>query len=276
MKWTMFAALLVCCFWISGACINSRLGRSCFEIATQCGFKEVCFKSEDFVLYGAVKTGSQTQDILTVYLEGDGAAWRRKGELACDPTPRQPLALWLALEDPSAKILYLARPGQFRKSKDPYCQPAYWSLARYSEKVVRAFVEIIDSVKKRMQVHKIGLVGYSGGGVIAALLAARRDDVVWLVTVASNLDHRLWCAEHKVTPLKDSLEPKEFGMKLKNIPQIHFIGGRDQTVSQEVVQSYINAMPDKKLIKIVVEDQFDHHCCWQKVWPELLKMIPGR
>ncbi|MCD6292251.1 MAG: alpha/beta hydrolase [Deltaproteobacteria bacterium] len=275
MKWFMVAASLVCGSWMCGACI-SRLDRSCFAIANQYGFEEVCFKTENFVLYGVVKRENQSQDILTVYIEGDGAAWHRKGELACDPTPRQPLALWLALRDPSAKILYLARPGQFLRDKDPYCQSAYWSLARYSEKVVRAFTVVIDRIKKRMQVHKIGLVGYSGGGVIAALLAARRDDVVWLVTVASNLDHQLWCAEHKVTPLKDSLEPKKFGEELKHIPQIHFVGGRDKIVSQKVVQSYVDAMPDKTLIKIVVKEQFDHHCCWQKVWPELLKTIPGR
>ncbi len=276
MKWFVTVGFLVCSTLMLLACIHFKHNRHYFEVALQAGFEEVHFKTEEFILYGAVKTENCPQDTLTVYIEGDGAAWHRKGELACDPTPKQPLALWLALKDSSARILYLARPGQFQRNEDPHCRSAYWSLARYSEEVVRAYTAAIDRIKKRVQVHKIGLVGYSGGGVIAALLAARRDDVVWLATVASNLDHRLWCAEHKVTPLKDSLEPKKFGAKLKNIPQIHFVGGRDQIVSQEVVQSYVDALPDNKLVKIVAKEQFDHHCCWQSVWPGLLKMIPGR
>lgn len=276
MKWLATVGLLVYGLWMLAACAQYRQGQRYFDLASKAGFSEIRFSNEEFAIYGALKHEDRVAEILVVYLEGDGAAWRRKGEPAPDPTPQQPLALLLALEDPAAGVLYLARPGQFQRAEDPHCRPAYWSLARYSETVVKAYSLIIERVKRRKQVQKIGLIGYSGGGVLAALLAARRDDVVWLATVASNLDHRLWCAEHQVTFLRDSLEPKNFGDRLENIPQIHFIGGRDQIVSQKVIQSFISAMADKKSVELVVMKGFDHHCCWQKAWPGLLEMIPGR
>ncbi|MBN2808862.1 MAG: hypothetical protein JXR80_05145 [Deltaproteobacteria bacterium] len=180
----------------------------------------------------------------------------------------------MAIKDPADKILYLARPGQFLQSKDPQCQSCYWLKAeRYSEKVIKAYMIVIDLVKNEQKVKKIALVGYSGGGVIAALLAARRDDILWLATVAANLDLQLYCSQHQITPLDDSLKPIDFTATLQKIPQFHFVGGRDQIVPPEIVQSYINAMPEKKFVTMITKKKFDHHCCWEKEWPQLLNWI---
>ena len=276
MKAPIAAILLACSFCMLSACSHTELNQRHFENAAEFGFEANRFTTADFIIYGATKTEKSSSDTLIVYIEGDGSAWRRKDEPGRNPTPRNPLALWLALKDPAPKILYLARPGQFQRAGDPRCLSSYWSLARYSEKVVKTFSTIIDRVKKEILVQKIGMVGYSGGGVLATLLAAYRDDVCWLATVASNLDHKSWCVQHKVTPLKNSLEPKKFADKLQNIPQIHFAGGRDQIVPPITIQSYIDELPKKDFIKIIVEEQFDHYCCWQKEWLRLLRMIPGR
>ena len=257
------------------SCSHYGSGRSQFDRALKTGFTKIRFMTKDFVIYGAIKNEVSHQDNLVVYIEGDGAAWRQN-KIPADPTPKQPLALDLALADPAPEVLYLGRPGQFRQIDDPQCRPVYWSLARYSEEIVAVFSKLVDVVKKRCHAGKIGLIGYSGGGVIATLLAARRNDVVWLVTIASNLDHELWCREHNVTPLKYSLEPKKFAEKLQKIPQVHFVGGQDRIVARRVVQSYVNSMPESSSIRIVVEEQFDHHCCWREAWPDLIKMIPGR
>jgi len=52
---------------------------------------------------------------------------------------------------------------------------------------------------------QIQLIGYSGGGATAALIAARRDDISRLITVAGNLDHDKWTQLHTITPLTHSL-----------------------------------------------------------------------
>ena len=50
---------------------------------------------------------------LTVYIEGDGYAWKTRRSLSNDPTPTDPIALRLALQDPAANLVYLARPCQY-------------------------------------------------------------------------------------------------------------------------------------------------------------------
>ena len=52
-------------------------------------------------------------DALTIYLEGDGNAWRTRYSLSSDPTPRTPMVLELAALDPSSSLAYLARPCQY-------------------------------------------------------------------------------------------------------------------------------------------------------------------
>ena len=56
------------------------------------------------------------------------------------------------------------------------------------DKVVRVSKQAIDTLKQQFQSEEIVLVGYSGGGAIAALVAARRADVADLISVAGNLD----------------------------------------------------------------------------------------
>jgi hypothetical protein len=66
--------------------------------------------------------------------------------------------------------------------------------------VISASNQAVDALKQRYGAQEIVLVGYSGGGAVAALVAARRTDVVRLVTVAGNLDHLAWTHLHSVPP----------------------------------------------------------------------------
>ena len=89
----------------------------------------------------------------------------------------------------------------------------------------------------RAQARQLRLVGYSGGGTLAALLAARRADVCQLITVASNLDIERWASHHKVSPLWGSENPASYGAALQHLPQYHLIGGDDQVVPATIVLS---------------------------------------
>ena len=125
---------------------------------------------------------------LTLYIEGDGFAWRTRRELSDDPTPRHMLVLSLAAIDPSENVAYIARPGQSTASGVPDCDAAYWSGKRFSEEAVRAIDSVIDHLKAESGAREINLVGYSGGAAIAVLIAARRSDIASLRTIAGNLD----------------------------------------------------------------------------------------
>ncbi len=142
---------------------------------------------------------------LTVYIEGDGHAWIDSRTVSPDPTPHQPVVLRLALQDPAAAVAYLARPCQYIKG--PRCHYRYWTYARFSPEITQALNEGIDQLKQMTQTRSVILVGFSGGGGLALLLAASRNDVKQVIAVAGNLDTAAWAAFHKLTPLSGSINP---------------------------------------------------------------------
>src|SRR3546814_2839304 len=63
-----------------------------------------------------------------------------------------------------------------------------WTSARFSDGVIVSMSDALDRLKEEAGASSLDLVGYSGGGGVAVLLAARRRDVVSIVTIAGNLD----------------------------------------------------------------------------------------
>ncbi len=211
---------------------------------------------------------------LTLYIEGDGLAWRTRHIPSTNPTPINPLGLKLAVEHPSGPAAYLARPCQFVAGEDRRnCTQNNWTAGRYSLTTIESTLQAIDQLKAHYGAKKVILVGYSGGGAIASLTAAQRTDVIGLITVAGNLDHRIWTELHNITPLNASLNPADFAQQLKKIPQLHLVGSEDQQVPPPVAYSYLQQFQDQSNIHVEVIPKFTHQCCWVENWPALLKMI---
>ena len=237
------------------------------------GWNPVHFNSNGFPLTGFMKRGAKTGGILRVYIEGDGFSWKNRYDLSKDPTPKDPVALRMAITDNGSNLFYLGRPCQYCKdiAEAPLCRPQYWSTHRYSSEIIDAMSISIDQVMKRTKAESVELVGFSGGGTVAALLSARRSDVVWFATVAANLDLQAWTSLHRVTPLNKSLNPADFIATLQAVPQIHFVGNKDKKVPEVIIRSYLDRMTDHSMSKIVLLPGFDHNCCWVEQWPTILK-----
>lgn len=207
--------------------------------------------------------------ILNVYVEGDGAAWPTPYHPPHDPTPLQPVALALAAVDPAPAVAYLGRPCQYLDAFElAGCSSGYWTELRFAPEVVAAYMTLLDRLKLASGARSLRLFGHSGGGVLAALLAARRDDVVQLVTVAAPLDVAEWTAWHKATPLRGSLDPAA-GAPMPLPPATHFVGGRDSVVPPQLVAGFASRSGGR--LREVPE--FDHQCCWSRDWPRLLEEI---
>jgi poly(3-hydroxybutyrate) depolymerase len=86
------------------------------------------------------------------------------------------------------------------------------------------------------------MVGYSGGGNIAALLAARRHDIQSLRTVAGNLDVAWVNTLHNVTPMPNAISAMDSAVKLRTLPQIHYSGDADKTVPVDVARHFQQAV----------------------------------
>jgi pimeloyl-ACP methyl ester carboxylesterase len=207
---------------------------------------------------------------LVVYLEGDGAAWETRFQPSRDPTPERPIALRLAVADSAPKVLYLGRPCQYVADADPRCAQQWWTSHRYAPAVVASISEAVDQAKALAGTRTVHLIGYSGGGALAAILAADRSDVGSVITVAANLDHAAWTALHGDAPLRGSLNAADFARAAEAVPQVHFAGERDEVVPLAVTQAYLARMGDRSSTLVRVVPSHDHDCCWASAWPRLL------
>ena len=208
---------------------------------------------------------------LTIYIEGDGMAWISRTTLSDDPTPRQPMALEMAILDLSANVAYLGRPCQYvTDSHRRNCQPDYWSTSRFAEEVIAATDQAIERLKTESQADNLQLVGYSGGGAVAVLVAARRNDVVGIRTVAGNLDHSAFTDHHGVTPLSGSLNPLDVRQNLAIIPQIHFVGDQDRTIPPFIAESFVRTANKGFCAKVEIVPGMKHGSEWNRLWPSLL------
>jgi predicted esterase len=211
--------------------------------------------------------GSAQDGLLSVYIEGDGLAWLSSQTPSNDPTPVDPLALRLAVAQPGGAVAYLARPCQYKGAADARCSQRYWTGERFAEAVIDASDQALDQLKARAGARRLLLVGYSGGGAVAALLAQRRNDVAGLATVAGNLDPNGWTRLHRVSPLLGSLDPMTARHALSRLPQWHWVGSADRNMPATLAQGFSLALPQAQ---VVVLDGFDHRCCWAERWPVLI------
>jgi pimeloyl-ACP methyl ester carboxylesterase len=242
------------------------------RIAESAQLSAVHLETRRFTLAAYQRIEVGPDDTLVVYIEGDGLAWITRGQLSENPTPPDPIGLRLAARDDAPTVLYLARPCQFvtgRAARN--CESKYWSTARFAIEVVEAVDEAVNIVKRVTGKPKVELIGYSGGGTLATLLAAHRQDVSRVITIAANLDPSFWAVHHGVTPLHESLNPINFATRLGRIPQVIFVGGRDRIVPASVSAHYRQALPRDTPVTIITIASFTHTCCWADRWPELLR-----
>jgi dienelactone hydrolase len=212
---------------------------------------------------------------LHVYIEGDGLAWVSRTQPSTDPTPRRATGLALAAADPAANVLYLARPCQFTpRSRDPHCGVTYWTGRRFAPEVVRAAEAAIDHYTAGLPGERLDLVGFSGGGALAVLVAAGRRDVESLRTVAGDLDTEYVNRLHQVSSMPESLNPIEAAPRVADIAQLHFAGGADTVVPPAVAQRFIAATGGRCARLRTVPD-LGHDGDWGRLWPTLLAIPPA-
>ncbi|WP_341304868.1 alpha/beta fold hydrolase [Pseudomonas sp. TMP25] len=267
-----FCLLLVL---LLSACTAERLKErraASVAIASEAGWQRMRLDAGAFVLTAFAPPTLKQVTTLTVYIEGDGLAWISASTPSQDPTPLNPLGLKLALRDPSGAAVYLARPCQFVAGPDKRgCQQKYWTNQRFAPEVITASLNAIEQLKQRYGAERLVLVGYSGGSAVASLVAARRQDIQRLITVAGNLDHQTWTQEKRLSPLKGSLNPADAWENLQSVPQTHFVGGQDTIIGPSISRAYAARFPPTAPLTIKLIPTFDHHCCWAERWPNLLQ-----
>jgi hypothetical protein len=238
-------------------------------VASQAAMRREEVSTGPFVLTTYVRAQPHAA-VLRVYIEGDGRAWLSRTRVSPDPTPHEAMGLQLAASDGEADLLYLARPCQFTPmARNPACRPAYWTDLRYAPEVVDAMDAALSQYVARLRPTRLELVGYSGGGAVAVLLAARRRDVAAIRTVAGNLDHAAVNRWHQVSPMPDSLNPIDVAPQVSHIPQRHFSGADDRVVPTAIARDFVARAAPCAALQVLPD--MGHESDWPARWPTLLR-----
>ena len=208
--------------------------------------------------------------VLFVFVDGDGSPWSRDGqEPATDPTPRRPLALELAARTPHS-VVYVGRPCYFLARSDAACNTGVWTSERYSASVVASLAAVVNRTAAVNGFRSIVLIGYSGGGTLAVLMAPYIPSTSAVATIAANLDVAAWASWHGYRPIEGSLNPATQPPLDSAIRQWHLVGGRDVNVPERVSRRYLDTLNPGQIWRF---PSFDHACCWAEQWPNILGRI---
>jgi pimeloyl-ACP methyl ester carboxylesterase len=203
---------------------------------------------------------------LHIYLDGDGRPFVTPRRIARDPTPSEPLVLDLMQADPEPAV-YLGRPCYH--GLQSACDPRDWTIARYGPRMVDALAAAVTRIAAERQVQDLVLIGYSGGGVLAVLIAERVPAVSAVMTVAANLDVDAWTDMHGFSPLEGSLNPAT-RPRASHAPALHLSGEKDRSVPPAAIQRYRARVPEAVFVTV---PGFGHTCCWARDWPQWLDRL---
>ena len=250
-------------FLLSSCASVAELKSSLSEKALKAGFESKITQTSNFKIFSLEKITNPAKP-LRVYIEGDGNAWLSKTNISPNPTPIRPMLAKLAFADDSENIIYIARPCQY--VEDPKCVEKYWTSAIYSHEAINSVDEVLDEY----QDYQIELIGYSGGATIALFIAANRENIKSLHTIAGNIDTEAFVKLHDVSPYSDSRSTDEVIPSLANIPQHHLIGAEDDIVPQKIADSYVSKLPHLRCTKLSIIPNADHVSGWDGKAPRLL------
>jgi hypothetical protein len=257
---------------VTQSCVSHSPEATAVAISDRAQFQQAELRGGDFILRVYYRFDSPGAP-LRIYLEGDGRAWLTKTRASRNPSPKNPIGLYLAAQEHVGNVMYIARPCQYVSfEKNLKCEYPYWTGKRFAPEVIDSVSAVIDSGKKKAGAGKLEIIGFSGGGAVALLVAARRSDVSGIRTVAGNLNHKVWAQHHKVDPLKGSLNAADVAEEVANIPQVHYVGSQDENIGRFVAESFRSKAGKDNCIKIEMVKGASHSKGWEQAWPDLISV----
>jgi len=187
------------------------------------------------------------------------------------PEGANPVALRLAAHDPKSNVIYLAQVCQYVGHASD-CPDEYTGDKRHAPEVIEAYNTALNNIRGFHDISGFHIVGYDGGAGIAAALAAQREDVLSLRTVAGILDTQFYAHINNTEFESGSLNPVDIASELSDMPQHHFIGQLDQKVPPAIYHSYAQAMGKTPCSQVTIVPDAGHIDGWAEQWGKLRVM----
>jgi pimeloyl-ACP methyl ester carboxylesterase len=89
------------------------------------------------------------------------------------------------------------------------------------------------------------------------------------VTIAANLDTAAWAAYAWGGDLARSLNPATSAPLADHIRQRHYAGGADRVVPPQMAAPAASRLG----ADLIVIDDYDHACCWERSWPDIIREV---
>ncbi|MBO7332589.1 MAG: hypothetical protein J6U64_02865 [Alphaproteobacteria bacterium] len=176
---------------------------------------------------------------LRIYIEGDASSrlFSNHGVVS------NPVAFKMAEKDSYPNTVYLSRPCYY--IDQDICQEIIWKEGRFMPEIIEEMNKIIERLRKRYRPTEIELIGHDGGGTIALLLATRIKSMpVKVITFAGILNTELYALYREEVFHPESLNPANEVYMLSNIPQVHYIGGKDTVYPNSFSVEFIKKIPN--------------------------------
>jgi hypothetical protein len=210
----------------------------------------------------AFYSSGKNEPSLKVFIEGDGRPWVGGNSIRLDPTPQRLLMMELLLNT-SGDRLYLGRPCYFQ-TNDERCHYQYWTSHRFSPEVINSMADIIEQKMLEGAYKNLLIIGHSGGGTIATLLACKPSITPSLITLAANLDIQRWAEIHAWSALTGSQNPAHLPSSCKNSNAYHFYGNADKNVPASSANNFFITGESQR---IIIEGA--DHQNWPLFWDEI-------
>lgn len=169
-----------------------------------------------------------------------------------NPTPSEPTALKLAEKDRSKNIVVISRPCQYAPNKLCSNKDIY-GAAQYSPEIIKEIEEVVGYYIQKYNAKSVEFIAYGGAAPIAFAMASGLNHVKQVVTIAGILDLEGYVNKNNLPDFSnESANPIKMISRISQIPQTHFVGGKDEITTQGMAERFVSKLqnPQSALVKV--------------------------
>jgi hypothetical protein len=237
--------------------------------------------TEDFTLT-AFERVRKEGGVANIYIEGNGGIITPLSKddlnlkLNRSFTPQNPVALHLSTFDNTSNVIYLARPCQYVPSHSIHsvkqCKGQENAPRIYSQTAIKSMNDALSEIKSRYGFTGFNLIGVGGGGAVAVILTAQRDDILSLRTVSGHLNLTPLHKGEDKSDMAGALNPLDYAPLISQVPQHHFIGDHDKMLTPEVYMSYLDASAPRKCLRFSIVEDASHDKGMVNAWTNMMDL----